>query len=46
MRRSDFLAAAAIAYVIQPDFWIYTMGHTHMPYATQVKVCVTKLDVK
>jgi hypothetical protein len=46
VRRNYFLAAAALAYVIQPDFCIYTMGHTHMPYATQVKVWVTKLDVK
>ena len=40
VRRSYFLASAAIAYVLQPDFCIYTMGHTHMPYATQVKIRV------
>ena len=46
VRRSYFLAAAAVAYAIQPDFCIYVMGHTHMPYATQVKLWVTKLDRK
>lgn len=39
-RRGYYTTASAVAYAQNPDFGVYVMGHTHMPYLSRVRVRV------
>lgn len=41
-RRGYFTSGAAASYVRKPDFAVYVMGHTHMPYLTRVQINVQR----
>ncbi len=41
-RRGYFTSGAALAYAQRPDFGVYVMGHTHMPYLSRVRVQLQK----
>lgn len=41
-RRGYFTSGAAASYVRKPDFAVYVMGHTHMPYLTTVRIKVER----
>lgn len=40
-RREMQLTAACFSYVQMPDFGVYVMGHTHVPYLTKVSLHIT-----
>jgi hypothetical protein len=39
-RRGYYTSGATTSYLVQPDFGIYVMGHTHSPYLTRVRIKV------
>lgn len=39
-RRGYYTTGSAVAYAQKPDFGVYVMGHTHMPYLSKVRVRV------
>lgn len=39
-RRGYYTTGSAVAYAQRPDFGVYVMGHTHMPYLSRVRVRV------
>ena len=43
-QRAAFVTVAALAFIENPDFFIYAMAHTHSPYLTSVKI-VTQLGI-
>jgi predicted phosphodiesterase len=39
-RRGYYTTGSAVAYAQKPDFGVYVMGHSHMPYLSKVRVRV------